>query len=79
MPPCSPPLPSRKIVMNREFDLHYECSDGIADIMKNFTDDCKFTLIVRKPGSCHHFIMNTDDLHEVAKVIAKEIDAISQH
>jgi hypothetical protein len=65
--------------MVRDGDLQYECGEHIADIMKNFTGDCKFTLIVRKPDSGGRFVMTSDDLHEVAKVIAKEIDAISQH
>lgn len=65
--------------MTEELDLQCECSKHIDYIMKNFTDDCKFTLIVRKHNPNCHFVMTSDDFTEVAKVIAKKIDAISQH
>lgn len=63
--------------MTSDLDLAYECGPHIDAIMENFTDDCLFTLIIRKPGVVGaNFVISTDSMEEVGRLIPGAVDRV---
>lgn len=50
------------------------CSKKLDEIASYFTEDCKITLIVRKPGNDNaDFVLSMDNLIEAKKVLARRL------
>lgn len=59
--------------MNLE-EIQMTCEAHLELISKNFTPDCKITLVVRKPENDEaDFILSNDSKEEIIKVIERRL------